>query len=280
MPTGIYKIIHTESGRYYIGSSINIEKRWWKHKNDLKNGDHHSIYLQRLWNKYGEDAFEFQIFEETTDLIQREQELLDEGSPLLLNMSRNAAGGDLISYHPNRKDIVRRMAASVQERYNNLTQEQKTEIYGRFGSDNPNYGNPWNEDQRARARAQHIGKTHTPETRAKMGAIVKERWSNPEFREQQCQLRLGEGNPFFGKHHSEETIEKIRQKNKGRLPPNLRRVSANGVVYDSLAEAARQLNVVIGTIFHRIKSKNPKFISYFYVDNDLARDCLNESSPV
>jgi group I intron endonuclease len=84
MKKGIYKITNIISNKCYIGSSQNIESRFRRHKKDLKNGEHHSRYLQRAWNKYGEKNFLFEIIEEVTDksqLIEREQHYTDKIKP-------------------------------------------------------------------------------------------------------------------------------------------------------------------------------------------------------
>ena len=60
---GIYKITLLKDGRSYIGSSVGVERRWTDHKRDLKGNYHHSRHLQRAWNKYGADAFGFEILE-------------------------------------------------------------------------------------------------------------------------------------------------------------------------------------------------------------------------
>jgi group I intron endonuclease len=51
----------------YIGSSIDIGHRIYTHKSQLYRGVHHSIYLQRSWDKYGKDNFEFILIEEVKD---------------------------------------------------------------------------------------------------------------------------------------------------------------------------------------------------------------------
>jgi group I intron endonuclease len=61
--SGIYKIRHIKSGKVYVGSAINFIKRWLDHKKELRGNYHHSILLQRAWNKYGENKFEFEIIE-------------------------------------------------------------------------------------------------------------------------------------------------------------------------------------------------------------------------
>lgn len=64
MSIGIYKIENITNGKVYIGSSKQIEKRWQQHKRQLTQGNHHSVKLQRAWNKYGECNFTFSILEE------------------------------------------------------------------------------------------------------------------------------------------------------------------------------------------------------------------------
>ena len=72
---GIYKITNTENGKCYIGSSMNISNRWNQHKIDLNRKNHHSIKLQRSFNKYGEEKFKYEIVEEVSieELLIREQ---------------------------------------------------------------------------------------------------------------------------------------------------------------------------------------------------------------
>lgn len=60
--TGVYVIVNCVDGKKYVGSaSVSIQKRWADHRRDLCRGRHHSIHLQRAWDKYGEAAFVFQV---------------------------------------------------------------------------------------------------------------------------------------------------------------------------------------------------------------------------
>ena len=57
---GIYSITNVVTGDMYIGQTIqDFEKRWKSHISALNRGNHDNEYLQRSWNKYGEDAFKF-----------------------------------------------------------------------------------------------------------------------------------------------------------------------------------------------------------------------------
>lgn len=77
--SGIYSIVCAVSGRAYIGSSVRIHYRWKQHLSSLRAGKHHSIFLQRAWNKNGEQNFRFSIVEicDKSDLIERENFHID-----------------------------------------------------------------------------------------------------------------------------------------------------------------------------------------------------------
>jgi len=57
---GIYKIQNTINGKYYIGASKDIDRRWNEHKN-CKNED---SLLSKAIKKHGLDNFSFEIIEE------------------------------------------------------------------------------------------------------------------------------------------------------------------------------------------------------------------------
>lgn len=80
---GIYCIKFEKDSRklYYVGSAVNLLDRFKKHKSDLCNNKHHSVYLQRAWNKYGPKHFKFCVLETVLDknlLIEREQEWINK----------------------------------------------------------------------------------------------------------------------------------------------------------------------------------------------------------
>src|SRR5260221_997236 len=69
-PSGVYGIIHTATSSIYIGSATNIVTRWERHRSQLKLNKHGNFYLQRVWNKYGAQAFTWVILEEVIDRAQ------------------------------------------------------------------------------------------------------------------------------------------------------------------------------------------------------------------
>ncbi|MGG0177264.1 GIY-YIG nuclease family protein [Gottfriedia acidiceleris] len=113
--SGVYKIINKITGKYYIGQSIEIEKRFWRHKYELSQNIHHCLYLQRSWNKYGEESFIFQIYKECEkeEAVAIEQNFLDNEKVNLYNTSDQVSGGDLISSHPNRENIIKKYQQQI-----------------------------------------------------------------------------------------------------------------------------------------------------------------------
>jgi len=79
---GVYCIKNLINGKIYIGSSVDIDRRFKDHKNKLYANNHCNPYLQNSWNKHTENNFLFDIIEKfklTTKefLLEREQYWID-----------------------------------------------------------------------------------------------------------------------------------------------------------------------------------------------------------
>jgi group I intron endonuclease len=61
---GVFQIRNTVNGKIFVGSSVNLEAIWNRHKSELKLGGHRNELLQREWKEFGEDNFRYEILSE------------------------------------------------------------------------------------------------------------------------------------------------------------------------------------------------------------------------
>lgn len=81
--TGIYSWFCNKSGKYYVGSSVNIGKRVASEYNALKSKKIHNHDLQNDWDVFGEGSFSIAILEscEELELLEKEVRWIKEKTP-------------------------------------------------------------------------------------------------------------------------------------------------------------------------------------------------------
>ncbi len=81
----VYKIVSEINNKFYIGSALDYIRRKKRHLSDLQNNKHHSILLQRHYNKYGINDLSIEIIETVPNgnsLLIREQHYIDTLKPI------------------------------------------------------------------------------------------------------------------------------------------------------------------------------------------------------
>jgi len=224
----IYEITCIETGKFYIGSTMNKAQRWARHRRELRAGIHVNKHLQAAWAKYGEAAFEFKVLEAVqtpTLLFAVEQRYLDKhvGTPLCFNWSKYAGAplrGKSGAETPN---FGKAMSEATKQKLRAANS----------GENNPNWGIPRSSETKAKiAEANKTnpwrGKKHTPaaiakiaaastgrpvseETRLKRSIALKGREISTAQRLQISRTLSGEGNFWYGKERSEDFKAKIRK---------------------------------------------------------------------
>jgi len=173
------------------------------------------------------------------------------------NISLGGDGGDTISNNPRRDDI--RLEHSRKMKSPKHNKKKGTKIIKLKKRDNPNWVNPL-KGKISPLKGKPNGKKGIP---------------NPEHSKW-----MKENNPFKGKTHKPEVIQKLKEVNskpkseehkqkisetlKGNKPGNMRKVIVDGIEYESLSYAARQIGIPTSTMKNRLKS--PKFDNYKYKD--------------
>jgi group I intron endonuclease len=197
----IYKIINKVNRKFYIGSTLDIKDRWREHKKDLREDKHHSIHLQRAWNKYGEDNFEIQIIE-WLDGVNEEE--LREKEKYYIELLK-----------PYKRDIGY-----------NVSRGAKTCIL--YGKENGFYGKTHTEEtrkcisQKLKKYFQKyghpcIGRTLSDETKKKISIANKGRKMSKEFKKRISEANKGRKPWNAGIKLPKEVREKLSQLRKGEL---------------------------------------------------------------
>ena len=193
-------------------------------------------------------------FETPEECDRKEEYLISENYGNLFNVSMKARGGDLVSYHPERD----RICEVHRENYFKRMEYGLIPPGPKWGKDNPNYRHGrQTQEALQNAYCSVCGSVKV----ARVGAMC-----NACLREFQSKTREGEGNNFFGKHHSEETKRLLSEKNKGRFSgadhPLSKKIVAEGVVYACCKECAKAYGISRGLVTYRLKSDKWDFHEY------------------
>jgi len=125
------------------------------------------------------------------------------------------------------------MQGVLTEQQNRAEERGRTLSEAMKGSHNPFYGKHHTEEARRKMVQSHRNRRLTedwkrkigeasrqvwqdPQRKEKMGERMKRLWQDPEYRAKVIASRTGRPSPMLGKHHTEETKAKIRQKLKGK----------------------------------------------------------------
>jgi group I intron endonuclease len=261
----IYRITCTANGKFYIGSTVNKNQRWARHRKDLREGKHVNKHMQASWNAHGEASFLFECIEEvdsTVALFVAEQRHLDEhaGKNYCFNWAKYAGApmrGKSGAETPNFGRV--------------FGPEMRTKLSAAVSGENhPNWGKQLPEETRAKIKEANKtnpwrGQKHTPEAIVKIAAASKGRPVSDETRAKRSaalmghevpldqRLRIsaalsGEGNYWYGKKRPDSFKEKIRRP--------IEAVSPEGAVtkYESIQAAREVLNLHAPTINRALKS--------------------------
>ncbi len=191
---GVYQITNKINGNKYIGSSINIWKRWGSHLAELRKNVHTGVHLQNAWNKYGEDNFEFGIliFCDAENTLLYEQLCLDKLKPEY-NIATNA-------FAPAR-GVKRSDETKAKLRESHLG---KTSRLGVKASD----------ETKAKMREVQLGKKHSEESKEKMSNILLGNKRSLGYKHTE-EAKQNMGKSHIGSKRSEETKEKMRNAQLG-----------------------------------------------------------------
>ena len=173
MTCGIYMIRNKVNGKIYIGQAVDIEgDRWIRHRRELRDNKHYNEHLQRSWDKYGEESFEFSILLECeeSDLNMYEQYYIFELMTYdpRVGYNKNYGGDSGRHTEETKKKISESKKGKIlsEETRKKMSESHKGKNYGRIGENNPMYGKTGESNP-------FYGKHHTEETKKKIRKQIR-----------------------------------------------------------------------------------------------------------
>jgi len=203
--SGIYALSFSGVQRY-LGSSIDIQRRYKQHLNLLKRNAHGNRKLQSYYNKHGEpDLVIIEVVERATekDVQELEQTYLDVlDFSEMCNLSEVAGGGYLSD------EINDKRKASLKKFFANNPDAIR-------GKNNP-----------------FFGRKHTQETKDAIGNANRGLKRSEEWKEQ----KAADMRSRKGSFHSEEHKQQLKEKWSGGGNPAAQPIEHEGILYSSKKE--------------------------------------------
>jgi hypothetical protein len=129
---------------------------------------------------------------------------------------------------------------------------EKNHMYGRVGEAHPNYG-----------RSVHSEKQRQKWSKGRKGSKLSE-----ETKALLSKIQSGEGNSFYGKSHSQESLEKMAAAKRGKPNKSRQRQVIHtqyGIVFDSAMEAAQCYGYNYKSLMDKLSGRRKNNTSLAYI---------------
>lgn len=219
--------------KIYIGQSNNLKKRKREHFNKLRKDTHENSYLQRAFNKYGEQCFQYEVLVE--------ENLSDEELDKLEYIYIQLFGSHL---HTQGKGYNLSIGGKTRRGFKHTPKTIEKMSKSRTGEKNGFYGKKHTKESIERRLANmDYSFAQTKEHRQKISESMKGRKFTDEHRLNKSNAQRGGKNPIAKK------------------------VSVEGVVYECIQDVARHYGLRHNTVSYRLKSTSETFREWFYLNN-------------
>lgn len=195
----IYKITNKINNKIYIGfTSKTLEERFKEHVHKSNKNSKEKTYFHKAIKKYGKENFIIEVVDTSTDenycLNVLEHYYINlynsRDNTIGYNIGVGGEGGDNYSNNPNKEIISDKISKKLKHYY---------------------------EHHEHKLKGRKLSKEHIQKIKdSNVGRQLKIKYNTEEYKKLFRDLNLGEKNPMWGKHLSEETKLLLSQKLKGR----------------------------------------------------------------
>lgn len=244
----VYLITNRTNGKIYVGKTCDVKGRWATHRSRAKAGEKSALYA--AIRKYGEQAFavetiiscwsEVASFDLERDTIVAFRAKVRGVGYNLTDGGEGASGHTLSDAHrakiaertkargartESEKQKIRATLAGhvvstdTRQRIREALATKRADGWiaappppARFGADNHFYGRTHSAGARAKMRAAKLGRTLSPEHKAKIGSAGRGKNHGPQSDAHREKNRAG----HLGLKHTDEAKRKMSQAHKGK----------------------------------------------------------------
>ena len=209
MNTGIYAIENTVNGKMYVGSAVNIGKRKTMHLRSLRKRVHHSLKLQRAYDKHGEEAFAFRplLICRKEDLLFYEQSVLDKFDTARAGYNIAPVAGSSLGIKRS-EETKAKIVEAVKARW----ADPEYNAAGKARWADPEYKarltvamkTGWADPARKAKQGERSRVLWAdPEYKARLAAASKARWADPEYKARLAvAMKVARDDPEFKAKHA------------------------------------------------------------------------------
>lgn len=239
MASGIYKITNLITNNFYIGSSVNIDRRKKEHYLLLFNNKHYNNKLQDSFNEYGDENHIFEVLEncEVSLLIKTEQYYIDNLKPIL---NINSFAGSVLGYKHTEGSKIK---MSISKLGTKRSEETKRKIS--INHSKHNKGKECSYKTKQAVSLSNKTRLVSVETRLKHAINIKNRVITNETRK--------------------KLSESLKGKPQGRRKSTPIICLNNGIRYEAGRDAANELNVSFQLISKVLKGERNHTKGYKFI---------------
>jgi len=219
----IYKITNLKNGKFYIGKTSNIERRWKEHLS-LAGKKRHPLYDAIL--HYGAENFVMEVVDKADksliDTLEREWIEKTKAIEIGYNLTEGGTGGDTFSNMPDELKELTRKKLSIKAKISNL---KNKDIHRKNGIE------LWkSEEYVAKVKTAHEKAMASDDMKKKLSEAMLNTLQNPELRKKWSDVKKGSLN--------------------GRCLGNVivTNLEGNETKYETAKEAAQKLKVTAHNI--------------------------------
>lgn len=240
MESGVYRIVNKIDGKIYVGSAKNTTKRKSEHFWCLRNRRHCNVYLQRAYNKHGEDAFIFEIIElcDEVDCVEREQYYIDLYKPYERQSGYNICENAASILGIKRSDETKKKIGSANSG-KKLSKEQKEHL------STINKGKKLSKEHKEKIRSGNLGKSMSGEAKQKISAGNKGKSKSIDHRKSMSEA----------------------QRLSGLNGVKIAQFDLNGnliKIHDKAIRASEEVGFAYGNLFQHLKGKRPHIKGFIF----------------